>query len=567
VKSRACFVLLLLTVWLVACRAAAAPTGTPEASPEATVTAAPATATTSPAATATPALPAGTAGYPWWNDTVFYEIFVRSFYDSDGDGIGDLNGLIERLDYVQELGVSGLWLMPVMESPSYHGYDVTDYYRVNPEYGSNDDFRRLMSEAHARGIRVIVDLVLNHTSRQHPWFREALDPDSDRRDWYVWADEHPGWRGPWNEPAWHSTANGYFYGVFWDGMPDLNFENPEVTAAMLEVTRFWLEEMGVDGFRLDAVKHLIEDGRIQENTPATLAWFNMYYNFVKSINPDAVLVGEVWSPTEEILPYIGRGLDIAFEFELAQAFVDSANDGRRTNVSSFQYHVANNYPPHQYATFLTNHDQNRLHTQLGGDEGKNKVAATLLLASPGVPFLYYGEEIGMRGIKPDENLRLPLQWAPEPGGGFTAGTPWRPLHRRYLEENVALQDRDADSLLNHYRALIELRNDHAALRVGEWLRVNSPDRELYSFLRYDEEEILLVLVNLAGAAVSNYRLDLPAGPLATVNNATLLLGEGTPQQPTVNSEGGFSSYQPLPQLPAHSSFLIRLGKENTNDAN
>jgi alpha-amylase len=561
--------LLLLTFSLAACQAAAVPTAAPEPTTETTATTvAPtptvaATATLPPTPPATATLPTGTAGYPWWNDTVFYEIFVRSFYDSSGDGIGDLNGLIERLDYLQDLGVTGLWLMPIAESPSYHGYDVTDYYRVNPEYGSNDDFKRLMAEAHARGIRVIVDLVLNHTSRQHPWFREALNPDSDKRDWYIWADEHPGWRGPWSQPVWHLTHSGYFYGVFWDGMPDLNFENPEVTEAMLEVTRFWLEEMGVDGFRLDAIKHLIEDGRIQENTPATMAWFDMYHDFVKSINPDALLVGEVWSPTEEILPYIGRGVDIAFEFELAEAIVDSVNQGRRTNVSSFQYHVVDSYPPHQYATFLTNHDQNRVLSQLGADEDKAKVAATLYLASPGVPFIYYGEEIGMRGIKPDENLRLPMQWSAEPGGGFTTGNPWRPLHRRYQQDNVALQDQDPDSLLNHYRALIALRNDHAALRVGEWLRVNSPDRELYGFLRYDEDAIILVLVNLASAAVSDYRLDLPAGPLGTGNQATLLFGEGTPQPPAVNDEGGFSAYQPLPQLPAYSSFLIRL-EENTN---
>jgi pullulanase/glycogen debranching enzyme len=255
---------------------------------------------------------------PWWNDAVFYEVFVRSFQDSDGDGVGDINGLIERLDYLNDgdpetsddLGVTGIWLMPIMESPSYHGYDVVDYTMIDEEYGTEEDFRRLIEEANARGIKVIVDLVMNHTGRDHPWFQESLDPDSAYRDWYVWADENPGFRGPQGQRVWHAAGDDYYYGLFWDGMPDLNYENPDVTAEMYEITRYWLEDMGVDGFRLDAIKHMIEDGANQQNTPATHAWLAEFYTFYKGVNPDAFSVGEAWTGTQQVVDYTGDEVDI-----------------------------------------------------------------------------------------------------------------------------------------------------------------------------------------------------------------------------------------------------------------
>lgn len=227
---------------------------------------------------------------PWWRSAVVYEVFVRSFADSTsgplaGDGIGDLAGLVERLDYlndgdparVGDLGVTALWLMPIAESPSYHGYDAVDYRRVDEEYGTNEDFRRLVDEAHRRGIRVIVDLVLNHTSSDHPWFRDAWRPGSPWHDWYIWSEEPQTVRGPWGQEVWHATpwwqrgwrrfaAYGY-YGIFWSGMPDLDYRNPEVTAEARAISRFWLEQMGADGFRLDAIRHLIEDLPVQEDTP------------------------------------------------------------------------------------------------------------------------------------------------------------------------------------------------------------------------------------------------------------------------------------------------------------
>jgi alpha-amylase len=230
-----------------------------------------------PPVTQVPALSQGTDGYPWWNDTIFYEIFVRSFCDSNGDGIGDFNGITEKLDYLKNLGVTGLWLMPINPSPSYHGYDVTNYFAVNPDYGTIADFKTLVSEAHNRGIRVIIDMVLNHTSSQHPWFIAAQDPNSPYRNFYIWSDTKPVYSGPWGEQVWYPTITGYYYAIFSQSMPDLNYRNTEVTAQMENAVKFWLETTGIDGFRLDAARHLIENGTVQANTPETHAWFKQFH--------------------------------------------------------------------------------------------------------------------------------------------------------------------------------------------------------------------------------------------------------------------------------------------------
>jgi glycosidase len=275
------------------------------------------------------------AGESWQDGDVFYQIFVRSFYDSDGDGIGDFNGIIEKLDYLNDgdpattddLGVTGIWLMPIMKSPSYHGYDTTDYYAVNSWYGTPTDFMRLLDAAHARGMKVIIDLMINHSAKSHPWFVSSRLRASDKRDWYVWRDENPGFRGPSGQPVWHADGRRFYYGVFWDGMPDLNLENPEVTAQLYDIARYWLVDIGVDGFRLDGIKHLIEVGDIQENTVPTRQWLADFKTFVKSIRPDALLVGEVWSATNVVAQYIPDQVDLAFEFDLAGALMRAATFG------------------------------------------------------------------------------------------------------------------------------------------------------------------------------------------------------------------------------------------------
>ncbi len=289
----------------------------------------------SPAPSGLGAHSAPVASPNWWDDAVFYEVFVRSFFDSDGDGNGDLDGLIEKLDYLNDgdpattgdLGVTGVWLMPIVQSPSYHGYDATDYYTVEADYGTNEDFRRLIDEAHGRGIHVIVDLMLNHTSSQHPWFLEAAgDPNSARRSWYVWRSDDPGHRTPWGEPVWFPLNDEYYHGIFWEGMPDLNFRNPSVTAEMYEVARFWLEEMGVDGFRLDAVRHLIEKGDQYIGTQETHQWLVQWDDFIDQVDPQTLTVGEIWDASVEVAPYVTNDeVDIAFEFALADAILGSVN--------------------------------------------------------------------------------------------------------------------------------------------------------------------------------------------------------------------------------------------------
>lgn len=557
-------------VFIVLLAACSSETSTPAATLSATAMPTLLAAPTESIATSLPADPRlaqGTEGLPWWNDTVFYEIFVRSFYDSDGDGIGDLNGLIKKLDYLNDgdpstatdLGVTGIWLMPIMQATSYHGYDVEDYYQVAPEYGSNEDFQRLIEEAHARGIRVIVDLVLNHTSVEHPWFEASRDPNSDRRSWYIWSDTDPGYRGPNGQPVWHRSPSGFYYGVFWSGMPDLNYENPAVTTQMHDVTRFWLEEMQVDGFRLDAIKHMIEQAQAQENTPATHEWLQAYYTFYKSVATDAFTVGEAWTSTQQVLRYTGNEVDIAFQFDLALAALNSADSGFGIQVGKEQQAVVAAFPSGQYATFLTNHDQNRVLSQLDGDENKARVAASWLLTSPGVPFIYYGEEIGQEGKKPDEDIRRPMQWTGDSYRvGFTTGNPWRAPVADYETRNVSLQNENPDSLLNHYRRLIHLRNAHAALRVGDWMPVETNSPRVYAYLRHSQTETVLVLINFSDDDDEKYRLTLADGPLPAAVSTTLLLGEETPAPLTPNDQGGFDEYQPYGTLPAFSTTILQL---------
>lgn len=508
---------------------------------------------------------------PWWHDRVFYQIFVRSFYDSDGDGVGDFRGILEKLDYLNDgdpsttddLGVTGLWLMPIFPSPTYHGYDVTDYYTVNPDYGTAEDFQALLTAAHARGIAVILDLVINHTADDHPWFIASRNRSGPYDEWYIWADEDPGYVGPWGAVAWHRGGDRYYYGVFESGMPDLNYNNPEVIDEMFNIAEYWLADVGVDGFRIDAAKHIVENGQIQENTPESRRILALLNTFSKRVNPDAFIVGELFNvPSFRVVPYLKEGaIDVAFDFALAEALLASVLSGNKRSLARQHDILLENYPQGQYAAFLTNHDQPRVATLLRGDDAANKVAATLLLTERGVPFLYYGEEIGMFGAKPDPRIRTPMQWtADETTAGFTsAPRPWEPLQEGVATRNVATQTDDPDSLLSHYRALIHLRNRYAALRTGDMSPVESSARQVYAFLRHDQTETLLVLVNLDDEAVDAYTLSMEGGPLSADASAALLLGTGEVASPAVTAEGGFADYTPIAPLPPHSSFIIRLG--------
>ena len=442
---------------------------------------------------------AGVAAAQPAEGTVFYEIFLRSFQDSDGDGIGDLAGATERLDYLQDLGVGGVWLMPLHPSPSYHGYDVTDYKKINPDYGTMDDFKTFLAAAHERDMDVILDLVVNHTSSEHPWFVQA-EAGGDRRDFYSFQDEDPGWQGL-GGPAWHPSGEAYYLGLFWSEMPDLNYRNPVVLREMQDIARYWLE-LGVDGFRVDAIQHIIESNTgLIANTPENIAWVGEFEAFIKSVKPDAYLVGETWTDTETIVRYHERAdLDLSFNYPLFTALTDSVQD-RDPAALARVLEGDSVYPEDALsATFISNHDQTRPGTALGflrRDEARLKLAAGLLLTLPGVPFIYYGEELGLPNGPgdADEEKRTPMPWDGTANAGFTTGTPWYAFSSDVPELTVAAQEADPDSVLNRYKSLIALRNAHPALAEGTLELTPQANPAVLGFIREAEGERVLVLAN------------------------------------------------------------------------
>ncbi len=529
--------------------------------------------TPAPTITVGPTVTAFPLAAGWWDDAVCYELFVRSFYDGDGDGIGDFKGLTSKLDYLndgddesgKDLGVNCVWLMPITESPSYHGYDVTDYRKIEPDYGTNEDFQVFLAEAHKRGIKVIVDLVLNHTSREHPWFQEALrDPSSKYRDWYLWSKDDPGYTSPWGTLVWHPSpaGGGYYYGIFWEGMPDLNYRNPEVTQEAQEISRFWIEEMGVDGFRLDAIKHLLENGEVQEHTPETYTWLRGYRTFLEGLSRDVYTVGEaLGTPTHVLMSYYPDQLDAFFEFSVADAIISAASSGSAPVYVTTVDNATDLLPFQRFAPLLTNHDQDRVMSVLLGDTGKARIAATALLTLPGLPFVYYGEEIGMTGVKPDERIRTPMQWTGDANGGFTPGTPWQPLQEDYQAANVAAQDTDPASLLNLYRSLIQLHRRHPALAHGSFTPLDASDFAVAAFLRHTDEEDILVVLNFGAAAVEGVTLSAPASELAAGNyQAEPLLGKAPGAPLVVGATGAIGDYNPLQSLAPHTGYVFRLSK-------
>jgi alpha-amylase len=558
---------LALAAVLVASCASGTPSGTPSATP---ASAAPSAATPPPRSACTAAV---TPAAKDWNERTWYEIFVRSFADSNGDGIGDLRGLTEKLDYLNDgdpatttdLGIGGIWLMPIAESPSYHGYDVTDYRAVEKDYGTAEDMKAFLAAAHERGIKVIVDLVLNHTSSENPWFKASETGAGARKDWYVWSDTNPGWLGPGGQVVWHPDGKRWFYGVFWEGMPDLNLRNPAVTAELEDVARYWLQDVGVDGFRLDAAKHLIEDGKdAQTNTPETHAWLAGFKASVDAANPDTMLVGEVWDVARTAGGYVPDSLDLTFDFGLATATRLALQGGRAAPLRTALDATIRSWPANQAASFLTNHDQDRIMSQLNGDVPSAKLAAFILMTEPGVPFLYYGEEIGMTGRKPDERIRTPMKWTVDPpAAGFSTVEPWEPLSEDLPDVNVTSQLANPDSLLRAYQDLIRVRSTNAALREGGTMPVDGGAEPVIGWLRTTGDQTLLSVVNVSDEPVSAYGLTLDAGPLCGPQAATLLgtVGgdPGSPvSAPTVNAGGGLDAWAPVPVLAPRSGYLLSL---------
>lgn len=472
--------------------------------------------------------------------TVFYEIFVRAFYDSNGDGIGDLNGVTAKLDYLQDLGIGGIWLMPILQNNTYHGYDTTDYYHILPEYGTEEDLKNLIKEAHARNIKVVMDLVVNHSSSDNPWFQEALhNKDSKYRNWYQFAkvDEKVRSDSAAGSVAWHTTPDGTekYLGIFVDNMPDLNFDEPEVREEFIKIGQYWLE-VGLDGYRLDAAKHIFGDYKStlyeQETIDKNVKWWQEFRAGMVAVNPNVYLIGEVWDSSTLVAPFFNNALDSAFNFDIAERIVGAAKDERDSDLAYSlvkAYKLFNKSSNGQFldAPFLTNHDQTRVMSAVHGKVERAKVAASILLTLPGTPYLYYGEEIGMQGIKPDEDIREPMIWYKDKAGGVGQST-WKVAKYNTGDAHVSVEQQLADktSILNHYKQLISWRKELPALQNGDIFEFTLTTRNfsLTQYVRATADERVLVIHNLSDAV-----------QLAELDQSTQF-GEFTEIMKTTNNE-------------------------------
>jgi alpha-glucosidase len=480
----------------------------------------------------------------WWQHGIIYQVYPRSFMDSDGNGVGDLRGIMAKLGYLQWLGVDALWLSPIYPSPmADFGYDISDYTAIDPVFGTMDDFDRLLHETHARELDLILDFVPNHTSDQHPWFLESrASRDNPKRDWYLWRDASPeggppnNWLSVFGGSAWEwdERTSQYYYHAFLKEQPDLNWRNPEVQRAMLDVMRFWLDK-GVDGFRVDVMWHMIKDAKFRDNPPnpeyqaGELPYHSLLpvystdqpevHDIVAMMRrtideyDDRVMIGEIYLPIHRLVTYYGEnasGAHLPFNFQL----IELPWDAREIDAAINEYEAS--LPPNAWPNWvLGNHDKSRIATRVGAEQAR--VAAILLLTLRGTPTMYYGDELGMRdGLIPPEKVRdpeqknlpgyavgrdperTPMQWTPEPNAGFTAGTPWLPVPDDYRDVSVAVERDDPSSMLSLYRRLIALRCAEPALNMGAYEPVVA-DGDILAYVRRAGEQRFLVVLNLAHA--------------------------------------------------------------------
>lgn len=436
----------------------------------------------------------------WYKDSVFYHIWINAFNDSTGDGIGDIPGITEKLDYLVDLGITGIWLSPFFESASteinLHMYDTTDHYTVDPRFGTNEDLDELLAEAHARGIRVIFDWVPNHISNEHPWFIESAAGENDREDWFVWRDEPGSQDGPWGQQVWHRHSNGrYYYGVFWSGMPDINFRHQAAKDAMTDVAIYWLNR-GFDGMRVDAMKYMYEDERSirggYEDEDENFEYFQAIRSQIldefgthTDSDGDAFhkfMVAENWTSSHASLEryMVDEDGNLGFHMTLDFPFAYAAANRIPFQLSNHWNWVTEDLHEDAWmGTFLSNHDNvvNRPISVHGEPEVRSVVAVQLM--GPGTPYLYYGNEIGMED-------------AAEFGGASHADR----RHRQPFEwEMMEAQDSDPDSLLNLHRDLTALRHSRVSLRRGDYTMLSTADRTLV-FLRSYNSETTLAAVNL-----------------------------------------------------------------------
>jgi alpha-amylase len=429
-------------------------------------------------------------------ERIFYEIFIQAFYDSNGDGIGDLNGVTAKLDYLQDLGVNGIWLLPVHPSPSYHKYDVIDYYGIHPDYGTMEDMKTLLAEAHKRDILVLIDMVINHSSSDHFFFSEARKgKDNPFRDYYVWSSD--SLLQSRNPHHWHKNGRDpeKYYGFFWKGMPDLNFDQPKVREEMKKIGKFWLSEVGVDGFRLDAIKYIYPDSLHLKN----VEWWREYRSSLETTGKDFFLVAEIWDDSEFIGPFLNKGVHSAFNFDLSFAIEEMLVKGEDPGIARQLGEIHKEYQgvseTYHDALFLKNHDQDRIMSLLT-DPRQAKLAASILLTLPGIPFIYYGEEIAMLGMKPDEYIREPMVW--DIPGSDPGQTSW--IEPRYSTPDkvkpVKQQLEDPASLLSHYKKMIALRNKNKILAGGSIRSLDHIPAYLCAYAVRGAEIEILVIHNL-----------------------------------------------------------------------
>ena len=441
----------------------------------------------------------------WAKNTITYEIFVRSFYDADGDGIGDFRGVAEKVDYLKSLNVGTVWLMPIMESTTYHGYDVVDYQSVNPDYGTMEDFEYMLGVLHDNGIRVILDFVANHTSSSNAWFKEALaDKDSKYRDYYFISEEEK------TEDGWRKAENGlYYYGLYDSIMPDLNYANKNVWEDMKANAGFWLDK-GVDGFRLDGANNIDEDAAV------THAWWQDFTTYVKSKNPAAFIVGENWITTmKELAPYFAD-MDSSFNFDAANLIEEMAR-GVQTDIvkhlnegHAYYEESANTTPSVPKVTIdsvmINNHDMDRIASRAGTKE-QAKLAAALQFTLPGTPYIYYGDELGQLGEKPDDNRREPFDWyASAQGEGMTqmTGDKWMsPMKYTLPDDGISYEEEkdDPGSVYSYYKKLTDIRAQYPMLYTGDYGSVGMNDG-LYSYTVSEDGvgQKLFAVHNLTGEA-------------------------------------------------------------------
>lgn len=455
---------------------------------------------------------------------IVYEVFVQSFRDSNDDGIGDLQGLISKLDYIKDLGATAVWITPIHPSPSYHKYDVTDYYGIHPDYGTMEDMDRLIVELHRRDMKLIMDLVINHTSALHPWFIESTSSDSNPyHDYYVWKD-YEAVQDEINKKTttfdsdnitqWHpgEKKKEHYYGFFWKGMPDLNFDNPKVREEIYKICTYWIEK-GVDGFRLDAARHIYPDDQLDD----TRQFWEEFTSKMKAIKPDIKIIGEVWSDPKT-LSTLFKGLPSLYNFELTKAIPDAINSGDARKFIETYSSILTAYQesnvPYEDAILLCNHDMNRIRSTLHGDIQKSKLAASILLTLPGTPYIYYGEEIGMLGTKPDEHIREPFLW----GDDNFQKTSWlKPIHSLPTTvQPLSEQMEDENSIYSHYKKWIQFRKENPDIASGK-----------VEFIPLDSHVLMYKIMNGKKQYIAVHNLGNQSVEMPFTYSSRLIAGDST----------------------------------------